>query len=100
MQWGIHSERYNQDYYKKGRTIKTIKRSEIDGICSCGYITLSEAAGGFTVRRSNVRIIDDKTGREIKVLRRRKTGTERGGWRAIYDFNTYGYCNACVNDWK
>ena len=88
-----------QAYYRKGRTIREVKRSEIDGVCSCGYITLTEAAGGFTVKRSNVRIIDDETGAEIKVLRRRKTGRE-GRYGPIYDFNKYWQCNACVNDWK
>lgn len=88
-----------QPYYEKGRKIKSIMRSQIEGICDCGYITLKPINlfetrnGGLTVKRSKVQIFDDKTGKEILKLRPKKYGN-------YYDINLYGSCNACDNHWK
>ena len=66
-------------------------RSQIEAVCHCGFLTLNPANGfeehngGLTVRRSRVRIIDDRTGRVVQRLR---------------GVRTYYGCNACVNDWK
>jgi len=95
--WGTDK----QSHYRQGRSIKEIMRSEIDGQClGCGYLTLKstdgfeEHNGGLTVKRSQVKIIDDKTGSVVQKLRPRKG---KDGWD---DFLTYYSCNACVNDWK
>ena len=92
--WG--SEYSKQDHYKAGRSATTLMRSNIEGACACGYLTLKPTSdfeqhnGGLTVKRSRVEIIDDKTGDEINILRSRKDAP----------INRYGNCNACVNDWR
>ncbi len=87
MSWGPEK----QSHYCQGRAVQEIAKSQIDGYCQCGYLTLNptnefeEHNGGLTVRRSRVRIIDDKTGQVLQRLRGVPT------WFA---------CNACANDWK
>ena len=84
-----------QPYYRQGRGLQEIMRSQIDTLCGCGYIMLKatndfeKQSGGLEVKRSQVRIIDDKTGR--KVIKLRPKGKE---------FLKVWSCNACVNDWK
>ena len=85
--WG--SEK--QSHYRQGREIQEIRRSQIEAVCRCGFLTLKpgnefeEHNGGLTVKRKQVRIIDDRTGRVVQRLR---------------GVQTYHGCNACVNDWK
>ena len=95
--WGTD----RQPYYKQGRNIKQIYRSQIEGQClSCGYLTLSpnssfeEFNGGLTVKRTNIEIIDDKAGNIIKKLKPRRN---KNGYN---DFLSYYTCNACINNWR
>ena len=83
--WGVNT----QSYYQSGRSIREVQLSSIDGVCECGYLTLTPTTdferqnGGLTIKRSKVRIVRDD-GSEVKRLRMSR-------W--------YG-CNACVNNWK
>ncbi len=69
-----------------------VSRRDIEGICSCGYLTLRPAGdfeeqnGGMTVKRSQVVILRDD-GTTVKVL------PGKG-------INLYGACNACANNWR
>jgi len=87
-----------EDHYKKGRCVRNINRTDILGYCKCGYLTLKpedafeQHNGGLTVKRSNVKIIDN--GKIIQKLRPR---LDTEGWDDIQLW--YG-CNACVNGWK
>lgn len=91
--WGSDGR---QDYYKAGREIKTINKSDIDCICSCGFLTLNPKNefegynGGLTVKRSEVVIVDDKDGKQVYKLRAPKKGNPI----------KVQSCNACVNDWR
>jgi hypothetical protein len=82
-----------QEHYREGRSITEVLKSEIAAVCRCGFIELKprgafeEHNGGLTVKRSQVVIVDDRTGACVKVLRGRS-------------INHYDSCNACVNDWK
>lgn len=84
MNWGTEK----QSHYRAGRELREVEKSQIEAACACGYLTLKpgsefeERNGGLTIKRSNVRIMDN--GREVKRLRIRR----------------WGQCNACVNDWK
>ena len=75
--------------------MRTVNRSQIVGICKCGYIELNPASeferynGGLVVKRSRVHIIADN-GKEVKKFRPRRTEK----------INRYHTCNACVNDWR
>ena len=88
MFWGEDK----QPYYRKGRELQEVNLSQIEGVCSCGYLTLNPTNeterhnGGLTVKRSQVRIIREN-GSTVKVLRGKR-------------FNRYGCCNACANGWK
>ena len=91
--WGDGSK---QEYFEQGRGVKEILRSQINSRCeSCNYLTLEGTNdfenhnGGLTVKRSDVRIIDDETEQEVITLRPREDDF----------FNGWG-CNACVNDWR
>ena len=81
-----------QSHYEAGRSLQTVKKDSIEGICACGYLTLKPSSkfeddhGGLTVRRSKVVIIDDN-GNLVKRLRGKQ-------------FNHYWNCKACVNNWK
>jgi hypothetical protein len=78
-------------HYQQGRDIQEIRRSQIEAICCCGYLTLKPTNdfeghnGGLTVKRSKVKIVDDQTGNVVQRLR---------------GVRTYESCNACVNNWK
>lgn len=93
-----HPER--QEYYRRGRRIREVMRSEIDSICDCGYLTLKprnafeEHNGGLTVRRYRVRIVDDRTGEIVRRLRPRREPDRDS------DIMTSFSCNACANDWR
>lgn len=82
-----------QPYYKQGRELETIMLSDIEGICDCGYLTLSPTNsfenhnGGLTIKRNNVTILNDETGQKVKRLSRK-------------NINSYSTCNACANDWR
>lgn len=82
-----------QSHYKEGRKLKAIMLSSIEAICNCGYLSLVPTSsfeshnGGLTVKRSNVFITNDKTGKVVKRLSRK-------------NINSYCNCNACVNNWK
>jgi hypothetical protein len=88
MAWG--SDPTIQAHYRGGREVQEVLKSQVDGVCRCGYITLAPANdferhnGGLTVKRSQVRIVDAQ-GREVKQLR----GVQR--WWS---------CNACANNWR
>ena len=87
ISWGTEI----QPHYRKGREVQEVLRSQIEAVCRCGFLTLKpgntfeERNGGLTIKRKQVRIIDDKTGQVVQRLR---------------GVNTYYSCNACVNDWK
>lgn len=88
MAWGENK----QSHYTAGRELQEVKLEQIEGICSCGYLTLNPSNdfeqhnGGLTVKRSKVRIVR-QDGSTVKQLRGKQ-------------FNRYGGCNACVNGWK
>lgn len=93
-----------QEHYKAGRSIREVNRADIQGICSCGFLTLSpnsdfeEFHGGLTVKRSQVRILTD-AGDVVQKLRPKRIGERRDG-TPLYDINSYYQCNACVNHWR
>ena len=93
-----------QSHYTQGRTIREILRSSIEARCVCGYLTLKPNGefegfnGGLTVKRSAVRIIDDKTGEVVQRLRSRLVEDRYG--REHDDIMYHYQCNACGNDWK
>ena len=82
-----------QEHYKQGRQIRIVNKSDIIGICQCGYIQLEPQdemerhCGGLMLKRSKVEIVD-YSGNPVKVLRRSKK------------INRYCHCNACVNKWR
>lgn len=96
----VRGDNSKQDYFKQGREIRVIYRSQIYGYCDCGYVTLKptnkfeEHNGGLTVKRSQITIVDDETGKAVKKLRLR---TGKDGYD---DIMHWWSCNACVNDWK
>jgi hypothetical protein len=80
-----------QPHYQQGRSIAKIEKSDIEGVCDCGYITLKPQneieyrCGGLTVKRSSVTITDNN-----KIVERlSKKGIKH-----------YRHCNACINNWK
>jgi hypothetical protein len=81
---------FYENYYKSGRERRVINKSDIEGVCQCGYLTLKPTNdfekhnGGLVVKRSKVVIVNDN-GSTV----RRLTGITK-----------YSSCNACVNNWK
>jgi len=86
--WGTGPQ---QDYFKAGRAVREVLKSQVEAVCKCGYITLKPSNdferhnGGLTVKRKNVIIIHDSTGKPVRSLR---------------GVNRYYACNACANNWK
>lgn len=78
-----------QDYYRRGRNIREVRASDVEGLCQCGYLTLAPTTetenynGGLTVKRKNVTILRD----DGSVVKR---------WRG----HRYYACNACGNNWR
>ena len=94
MNWG--GDPGVQEHYRAGRKVTRVNRSAVTAVCSCGYIelkpegTMEEHNGGQMVKRSQVTIIDDRTGHQTRILRSRKDAP----------LLRYGSCNACVNKWR
>jgi len=89
--WSLEGDPRVQAHYRQGRGIKEVLKSDIEGICECGYLSLKPQCdfenrkGGLTVKRSKVTIVNED-GNEVKRLSRK-------------GINTYYQCNACVNHW-
>jgi len=87
-------EESKQAHYEEGRSITEINRSDIYGVCNCGYLTLKgrdafeDRNGGLTVKRNLVTIYDDN-GNVVKRLH-----------PLPYGIMSCFSCNACVNDWR
>lgn len=95
MSWGMGEK---QSHYLAGRQVNVIHKSQIEGVCACGYITMKPQDdfenhnGGLTVRKNSLTILDSN-GRPVRRLRPRTINGRK-------EFNLYFRCNACVNDWR